>query len=151
MRRFARVLLLASAAIFLMAASAGDQVHRPLLVVPQNPPVPAGLRGPQAVPPPSPPPSAPQLALAPPAASAIQPAVAHPPSRGAAPAAPNAAATDAEPCRLACAQPYYFCLAGENAATCPDAWRRCVAACDMPIEPDGAVAPPASATATAAR
>jgi hypothetical protein len=142
MRRFARVLLLASAAIFLMAASSDDEVHRAGFAVPQNPPVPPGLRGFQVVtPPPSRATTTTTMVKATPGQTTLAQAGLGAQSTAAGPA------IDPEQCRLACAQPYYFCLAGENAVICPDAWSRCVAACDMPAEPDGAVAPPASATA----
>jgi hypothetical protein len=144
MRRFARLLLLASAAIFLMAASAGDQVHRPRLAVPQNPPVPAGLRGFQG-PPPAPPPTTTPAKTALGQTTLAQAGLSAQPPRTGATAAP-VAAIDPQQCRLACAQPYYFCLAGENAAVCPDAWSRCVAACDIPTEPEGMPAPSAGAT-----
>ncbi len=49
--------------------------------------------------------------------------------------------TDAHACRIACARPYYFCIAGDNGGVCSSAWSQCVAACDAPILSEGAVEP----------
>jgi hypothetical protein len=42
---------------------------------------------------------------------------------------PAAPAVDPSACRLACAQTYYFCLAGSAADACPSDWTRCLAGC----------------------
>lgn len=46
-------------------------------------------------------------------------------------ATPIATSSPADPaqCRLACAHSYYFCLAGEDADVCPEAWTQCLATC----------------------
>ena len=157
MRRVAQLLFLAGAAMLLMAASAGDRVHRPQIAVPQNPPLPRGLRGSEAATP-TPPTTNPASPTAPmkTATAFGQTTLAQLASGQRAPAftaqtAAAAAAVDPRECRLACAQPYYFCLAGETAGVCPDNWGRCVAACDMPIEEHGMPTPLGGANATAAR
>ena len=35
-------------------------------------------------------------------------------------------------CREACAHTYYFCLAGEDAPSCPQNWSSCLIACNRP-------------------
>lgn len=39
-------------------------------------------------------------------------------------------------CRLACAQEYYFCLAGDGTDDCAPHWGQCRAACDAPFSLD---------------
>jgi hypothetical protein len=53
----------------------------------------------------------------------------------------TAAAQDPGQCRLACAQRYYFCLAGDMADDCPSTWGQCRAACDAPSPVRGAQVP----------
>lgn len=36
---------------------------------------------------------------------------------------------DAQACRMACAQSYYFCLAGDGTDECPQAWGQCRLGC----------------------
>jgi len=79
-----------------------------------------GPRAPSTPAPDAPPPSA---ALAP----TTSPLTAPPP------AAPGAPAADQ--CRMACAQSYYFCLAGDAPETCPDAWSQCRLGCAAPVAP----------------
>jgi hypothetical protein len=44
---------------------------------------------------------------------------------------PTPSAPDAEQCRLACAQSYYFCAADEGATSdCPESWSSCTAGCE---------------------
>lgn len=38
-------------------------------------------------------------------------------------------AQSVQECRLGCARTYYFCLAGEDAPSCPQNWTSCRAAC----------------------
>jgi hypothetical protein len=52
--------------------------------------------------------------------------------RASLPATPPEAAIDPGQCRETCAQPYYFCLASEAAASCPQSWSRCLTDCDRP-------------------
>jgi hypothetical protein len=40
--------------------------------------------------------------------------------------------TDPGQCREACAHTYYFCLAGEDAPSCPQNWSSCLIACNRP-------------------
>jgi hypothetical protein len=35
-------------------------------------------------------------------------------------------------CRIACAQSYYFCLAGDDAETCAPSWGQCLSTCTGP-------------------
>jgi hypothetical protein len=35
-------------------------------------------------------------------------------------------------CRMACAQSYYFCLAGDDAETCAPSWGQCLSSCTGP-------------------
>ena len=128
MRKLAPVFLVAAAAIVMMAASSGDEVLRPRIAVPPNPPALPGLRGPESLP--------------------QRPTITATPSRLAQPRAASARTTiastavvDAHQCRAACAEPYYFCLAGGAPGICPDEWRRCVVACDWPATSEGAVEP----------
>jgi hypothetical protein len=123
MRQGLPVFLLAGAAVLLMGAAGGGlTVHRPQIAVPQTQPTPPGLRGPQ---------SGPARATA----AAATPAA----SRPAQPAIASVAAVDPHQCRMACAQPYYFCLAGAAPEPCPDEWRRCVVGCDWPSPANGGV------------
>ncbi|HLK24774.1 MAG TPA: hypothetical protein VKT30_08960 [Caulobacteraceae bacterium] len=131
MRRIASWLVLVSAA-FLVGASppgGGQEVHRPLLVVPQSTPTPPGLRGFQ-----TPSPLAPRSAARPTRITLASLA-----ARSASPPTTVVPAqSDAHACRISCARPYYFCLAGDNGARCADSWSRCVAGCDGPTLSEGA-------------
>lgn len=49
---------------------------------------------------------------------------------GVAPLASLPPLPDARQCRLACAQDYYFCLAGDASEECPQAWGQCRLGCD---------------------
>ena len=130
MRQRLPVFLLAGAAVLLIAAVGGGlQVHRPQLVVPHSRPTPPGLRGPQSGPTP---PSVTAVA-APRSVRLSQPVIA------------TAVAVDPHQCRAACAQPYYFCLAGPAPEPCPDEWRRCVVGCDWPSPATGSIEPVAGA------
>jgi hypothetical protein len=40
--------------------------------------------------------------------------------------------TDPGQCREACAHTYYFCLAGEDAPSCPQNWSSCLITCNRP-------------------
>ena len=47
--------------------------------------------------------------------------------------------TDPSQCRAACAHTYYFCLAGDDAPSCPQNWTACLASCNRaPIQPQAA-------------
>ena len=46
--------------------------------------------------------------------------------------APSAPRVEASQCRLACAQEYYFCLAGDGTDDCAPHWGQCRAGCDAP-------------------
>jgi hypothetical protein len=131
MRRPAPLILLLGVATLLMAAASDDQAHRPQITVPQNTPTPPGLRGPES-----------PTRATPLARVTITQVRSHPLPAIAAPPA-----IDPLQCRAACAQPYYFCLAGEEEGPCPDEWRRCVTACDQPSEPNGSIASPTGAVA----
>jgi hypothetical protein len=51
-------------------------------------------------------------------------------------AAPGASRDEGGQCRLTCAHSYYFCLAGEDAPSCPTSWTSCLADCGRaPIAP----------------
>jgi hypothetical protein len=116
MRRIAASFGLPLAALLLLAAAPETPVRTAKVSVPQS--AASGLRGPEsrAAPkqPPGQRPPTPQLA---------------PVSLALGPPAP-VVATDAGQCRRACARPYYFCLAGDNAESCPEQWARCVSDCD---------------------
>lgn len=103
------------AAILFLAASAQAQTagapHKAKLVVPPKP-APLTLRGPQS------------------AAPAIK--LAAPPPSSWAESAYGAPASDPDECRMACAHSYYFCLAGENAPSCPQDWISCQSGCENP-------------------
>src|SRR5690348_16749459 len=115
MQRIGVLIALAGAALFLTAAAAPARHAK--LSIPKPPPsaAAAGLRGPQtpaqprpavqarAAPLPAQPPN-PAAALTPAIAAPVQPTL-----------TPIAAAADAGQCRRACARPYYFCLAGDDA------------------------------------
>jgi hypothetical protein len=45
------------------------------------------------------------------------------------------AARDLEECRRSCARDYYFCLAGEDAPSCPQNWTRCRSDCSRDSHP----------------
>ncbi|HEY3887169.1 MAG TPA: hypothetical protein VGL73_01255 [Caulobacteraceae bacterium] len=48
---------------------------------------------------------------------------------------------DPDQCRAGCAHTYYFCLAGDDAPSCPQNWTACLASCNRaPIQPQ--TAPP---------
>jgi hypothetical protein len=129
MRQRLPLLLVIGAALLLMAASTGEQVRRPQIVIPQSQPTPPGLRGPQ---------SGPTAARAT-AVAATRVAAARS-SRSQQPTIASVPAVDSLQCRAACAQPYYFCLAGAAPEPCPDAWRQCVVGCDWPSMANGGVA-----------
>jgi hypothetical protein len=101
-------------AILVLAASAQAQTtgipHKTKLVVP---PKPLALRGPQSPVP------------------AIKPAPA-PPLSSWASSAYGAPPSDPGECRTGCAHSYYFCLAGEDASSCPQSWTSCQSACAEP-------------------
>jgi hypothetical protein len=145
MHGVAQIVLLAGAAILLMGAAGGEQVHRPLLVVPRNPPVPAGLRGFQLPAPlvaKTPPPAVVKTLLAPLGKTGVTTT-----QSAAATSAAISPAVDAHQCRIACARPYYFCLAGQETGVCPVNWSRCVASCDTPSEAEGNIAQAAATNA----
>lgn len=48
-----------------------------------------------------------------------------------APIAPLSSSPQAGQCRLACAQTYYFCLAGDAPDECPAAWTQCRVGCNL--------------------
>jgi len=118
MRRAALPIILSLA----LATSAGAQQKGRLTVV-APPAAKAGLRGP---------------VTAQPAAAAAPPMTLPLPAYG---ASTTAAAQDRGQCRLACAQRYYFCLAGDMADDCPSTWGQCRAACDAPNPVRGAPVP----------
>jgi hypothetical protein len=48
----------------------------------------------------------------------------------------SAIPADVGQCRQACAHTYYFCLAGQDAESCPESWTSCLTACNQaPIQP----------------
>jgi len=126
MRRIA-AMALAGAALLLIAAApgAGPGRHAQITVPRQPPSAASGLRGAQG--PARPGQAQAKTPLLPPAnpVAALTPAFAQPLQ-----AVPPVAAVDAGQCRRACARPYYFCLAGDDADSCPTDWSRCVSACD---------------------
>lgn len=91
---------------------------------PAQPPAPAkpaaasGLRGAQAAKTPA------KLAAAPAQIASTTP----PPTPGDA----STYSTDPGQCREACAHTYYFCLAGEDAPSCPQNWSSCLIGCNRP-------------------
>ena len=50
-------------------------------------------------------------------------------------AAGQPAPRDAGECRQACARSYYFCLAGDYAASCPQEWTSCRSDCNRDSRP----------------
>lgn len=85
-----------------------------------------GLRGAEAFAPPTPGQAEAKAEAEPAADLGLRPL-------GAAAAPPLASlppAPDARQCRLACAQDYYFCLAGDASDECPQAWGQCRLGCD---------------------
>jgi hypothetical protein len=108
MRRIGFSLCFAALAVLLVGAA------------PVQPPVPArsvaatGLRGAQTV----------KTAKTPPPQ---QLASATPPPSGA-----STLPTDPGQCREGCAHTYYFCLAGDDAPSCPQNWSSCLIACNRP-------------------
>jgi hypothetical protein len=114
MRRIGKLLGLAAVAILVAgAAPDGAPVHRARLA-PANAAAANGLRGAQGV-------HGGRAPAQPPILHASLPAL-----------APPAAVIDPRQCRMACARPYYFCLAGEDAGSCPQTWSQCLSACDQP-------------------
>jgi hypothetical protein len=48
----------------------------------------------------------------------------------------SAAPADPGQCRISCAHTYYFCLAGQDAPSCPQNWTSCLNDCSRaPIQP----------------
>ena len=116
MRRIGFRLCLAACAVLLLGAAAHQ---RP---APAKPAVASGLRGAQG---------------AKPAKAAP---IAAPLLRASLPTS-DASALPADPgqCRAACAHTYYFCLAGDDAPSCPQNWTSCLAGCSRPaIQPETA-------------
>jgi hypothetical protein len=116
MRRIAFRLGLAACAVLLLGAV---QIPKP---APAKPAASTGLRGEQGARPAKPAPIAPPLL------------------RASLPASESSAlATDPGQCRVDCAHTYYFCLAGEDAPSCPQNWTSCLAGCSQPpIQPETA-------------
>jgi hypothetical protein len=112
MRRVGFSLCLAAMAVALIGAA------------PAQPPAPAkpvaasGLRGAQTAK------TAPKPAPAPAQIASATP----PPPPGDA----STFSTDPGQCREGCAHTYYFCLAGEDAPSCPQNWSSCLIACNRP-------------------
>jgi hypothetical protein len=49
-------------------------------------------------------------------------------------------AADPGQCHAGCAHTYYFCLAGDDAPSCPQNWTACLASCNRaPIQPQAAL------------
>jgi len=86
----------------------------------------AGLRGSQA---------APALSAPAPQASSLPPPIQSKAPLGFFAANAQPAARDVGACRLACARAYYFCLAGEDAPSCPQNWTSCRADCTRNSRP----------------
>ena len=116
-----------AAIIILIAGPALAAPSGSLRVIASSPEA-AGLRGAQPV----------SDSPAPTAAPAGQPLP--PPIRSKAPLAFFAANAQPPPpdlgqCRQACAHTYYFCLAGEDAASCPQNWTNCRSDCSRNSRP----------------
>jgi hypothetical protein len=67
--------------------------------------------------------------------------VASPVLRASLPAsADQAFAADPGQCHAGCTHTYYFCLAGDDAPSCPQNWTACLASCNRaPIQPQAAL------------
>jgi hypothetical protein len=116
MRFAGKCLGLAALAVLLGGAGADAPVHVSRLTVPpRRAAATSGLRGPQTA----------GASRARVLASVPHPTLAESVTTAAAPADPGQ-------CRLACAQPYYFCLAGPDAGSCSQEWTHCLVGCDQP-------------------
>ncbi len=110
MRRIGSSLCFAALAVLLVGAAPAQ----PPKASQPTPPATNALRGAQAA-----------NAPAPPLAASLASADA------------SAIPADSDQCRAACAHTYYFCLAGEDAPSCPQNWTSCLADCSRPaIQPD---------------
>jgi hypothetical protein len=69
-------------------------------------------------------------------AQTAKPAAAPAPLAAAASPVGVASAADPGQCRTACDHSYYFCLAGQDADSCPESWTSCRTGCNTPpIQP----------------
>jgi hypothetical protein len=117
--------------VFLCVLIAGPALAAPSgsLRVVASTPASAGLRGAQSLP-----------IMAAPGVTAPSAQALPPPIQSKAPLAFFAtsappAARNAGECRRTCARSYYFCLAGEYAASCPEEWTSCRADCSRDSRP----------------
>ena len=112
MRRIGFSLCFAAAAVMLLGVAPAKPPHP---VIPLKPAAAKGLRGSQPAKPAK--------------VAALGPNASLPAS--------NASALPADPgqCRVTCAHTYYFCLAGEDAPSCPQNWSSCLITCNRaPIQ-----------------
>src|SRR5271167_605461 len=114
MRFAGRCLGLAALAVLVGGAAANAPVHVSRLSIPAGPAAARGLRGPQT-------------------AGASRARTPAPVLRASLTESMTAVAPAADPreCRLACARPYYFCLAGPEAGSCSQEWTHCLVGCDQ--------------------
>jgi|SRR5580692_9541079 hypothetical protein len=112
MRRIGFSLCFAAMAVALIGAAPAQAPAPPKPVVAAS-----GLRGAQTA-----------KAPARPAAAPTQIARTTPPPTSDA----STYSTDPGQCREGCAHTYYFCLAGEDAPSCPQNWSSCLIGCNRP-------------------